>query len=386
MASLDAYKIVVSTKSPVFIGSGEKMNKKEYVYLKTERKVLIPDLIKMVQGLSKAGKLDSYENYLLGPNSNLYDFFHRNGINETEYKTWMRYSIDCGNEVETQKEIFLFSKDAHGNPYIPGSSLKGAIRTALLGWSLLNDKRNTKDIVDAIWRTKLSEISPDTFLSENAKDLETCVIETLSRNGNEENAVTNIMAGIRISDSHPLSSENLVLCQKIDIKTDKEQNRKNRINLLRECIKPGTQVEFDLTIEPGLAKGITKDYILQAIKGFYDHCSVVFLSAYKDVCGRQKCCEPYLIYLGGGSGYVSKTISYPLLFDKNAEGPENEIQKAVFGVSKIIHSTLKAPLQTIHRHSNDVNLGTSPHTIKVTQYEDNIYEMGLCSVNIEASM
>ena len=39
----------------------------------------------------------------------------------------------CGDRAEEQKEILTSVKDAYGCPYVPGSSLKGALRTVLLG-------------------------------------------------------------------------------------------------------------------------------------------------------------------------------------------------------------------------------------------------------------
>ena len=50
------------------------------------------------------------------------------------------------------------------------------------------------------------------------------------------------MAGLRISDSKPISADCLILCRK----KDKMPNGTvKELNILRECIRPGTKLEFD---------------------------------------------------------------------------------------------------------------------------------------------
>lgn len=75
--------------------------------------------------------------------------------------------------------------------------------------------------------------------------------------------------------------------------------------------------------------------------------------------------------MGGGCGYAAKTFTYPLLGRGGVET-----------VSKIIDSTLPFRARDQHKHRLDRQKGVSPHMLKCTQYQKQLYEMGACSVAI----
>ena len=62
---LKIYRIKITALSPIHIGSGEKINKKEYIYLPRNHQVLIPDIEKMYGDLQKKGLGKAYSQ--LGP-------------------------------------------------------------------------------------------------------------------------------------------------------------------------------------------------------------------------------------------------------------------------------------------------------------------------------
>ena len=133
--------------------------------------------------------------------------------------------------------------------------------------------------------------------------------------------------------------------------------------MLRECIRPQTEIVFDLTIDSTLYKG-DAETILRAIFQFGKCYTECFGSKFRsgDVLGKG------MLYLGGGCGYVSKTVTYPLLGEAGVKT-----------VSKILykHFTKK------HKHDKDVELGVSPHTIKKTTCKGKKYSFGLCQLEIE---
>ena len=63
-------------------------------------------------------------------------------MKETDYERWKKYKMEAGEAFVRQearpKEIVTFIKDTYGMPYVPGSSLKGMFRTALIARELLN--------------------------------------------------------------------------------------------------------------------------------------------------------------------------------------------------------------------------------------------------------
>jgi len=367
MDYLKNYKITVEALGPVFVGSGDKIGKKEYVFEKFENKVLVPDLAKMISGLDKLKALGKYEYYLLNENSDLYFFFKNNNIGKEQYTKWMTYSLESGDAVfenRGKKEILTFTKDAYGLPYIPGSSLKGAVRTALLAAGILD---NTADY--DIYRKSIPNADSwkrNSYLGREISEIETKEFNTLNRKENRQSdAVNDSMVGIQISDSKPLKLSDLVLCQKIDVNTSNEEKR---MPILRECIKPGTKIEFALTIDTMLSKYDISN-ITSALSKFYSFNYEIFQKSFK----KQKSSAITPLYLGGGCGYTSKTVTYPI-FGKLAGVKE---------VSRIIDNTLPLKAKAEHKHNKDESYGVSPHILKCTRYQNTLFEMGLCNMKID---
>ena len=69
------------------------------------------------------------------------------------------------------------------------------------------------------------------------------------RSSGKETVDFDIMSGIIVGDSEPLSREDIILCQKWEQHTD---GTYKTLNLLRECIKPGTVIKSTLTIDETL--------------------------------------------------------------------------------------------------------------------------------------
>jgi len=361
------YKITLEALGPVFIGSGEKIGKKEYVFEKFDNKVLVPDFAKLITGLDKMRVLGKYENYLLNEYSDLYFFFKNNNIPKDQYQKMMAYSLDSGDAVfenKGKKEILLFTKDAYGLPYVPGSSLKGALRTAILAKGIIDNKSEyehyQKRIASADSRNR------NRYLSNETSEIETKQFNTLNRKDNRQaDAVNDVLAGVHISDSVPLKVSDLVLCQKIDVNMSNEEKR---MPILRECIKPGTKIEFHLTIDTSLFSYDAKN-ITDALSAFYLFNYEIFQKSFRRL--KSESSTPF--YLGGGCGYTSKTVTYPI-FGKQAGVKE---------VSKIIDNTLPLKTRSEHKHDKDESYGVSPHVVKCTRYQSKLYEMGLCAVTIK---
>ena len=98
----------------------------------------------MYQQLKKKNLTGEYEKFLLNPKEkDLYMWLVNKGITYAESKKWAEYSFDCSDAVldRNTKEISLFVKDVYGKPFVPGSSLKGALRTILCVDELVHDKK-----------------------------------------------------------------------------------------------------------------------------------------------------------------------------------------------------------------------------------------------------
>lgn len=374
--SLKTYKIILTVQSPLFIGDGRKIGKKEYIFDSLAGDVYIPNIEKMFEYLYSKNLLPKYRDYLLKDNYlDLAGRLKNWGIPPKEYMKFVSYKMSCGDVFEimkNRKEIFTFIKDAYGYPYIPGSSLKGAIRTTMLADITIRNRDKYRDLTDRVMSGDLS-LSRNKLLSNEIKEIEQRRFYTLNRADkdgkpvNKSNAVNDVLSGLRIGDSKPLKTADLVLCQKID---ESVTGNERELPLLRECLKPGTTVQFDLTIDTTLCS-FDKDDIMRAINGFTQYNAKYFDSSFRKLTALPK----DALFLGGGAGYQTKTATYAL----TGKSPQTVEQ-----VGKIIDSTLGKDKNgnKKNEHGKDRALGVSPHTIKRTCYRGKKYPMGICTVKI----
>lgn len=113
------------------------------------------------------------------------------------------------------------------------------------------------------------------------------------------------MSGLRISDSRPLSTEALVLCQKIDITID---GQRKRLPIFRECLRPGTEISFDLTVIPEEFPRPAEE-LLQAA----ERCRKTYDRCFRSAFPTRDIQQGGTVYLGGSCGYATKAFAYPLL-------------------------------------------------------------------------
>jgi len=152
-------RLIVETLSPVHIGTGENLVH-ECDYIKHDAQPFIADQNRCFDALAAQGK--SVSEPQLSKMLNKLD---------TPYG----YSLPSLNGATGQfphKEIREQIKDAQWRPFLPGSSLKGAIRTALLAEHLRNDE-SASNSKQHIPKTKgnpkwASKAISESFFSENA--------------------------------------------------------------------------------------------------------------------------------------------------------------------------------------------------------------------------
>jgi CRISPR-associated protein Csm5 len=215
-ASSEVYSVTLTTKTPVFIGSGSTIGKKEFFV--DRNKIHVLDMDAVMKAVFQNGLINDFQNLMLSNNYSSTHEFLKSFFTDTEIKEMIRYSCQCADVFSYGKpptEIQQFWHTPDNHPYIPGSSVKGAIRTCLIGAELLDEQP-----------VKYSEI----------KD----------RIHKLENKYNNIMRYLSVSDSEPLAPTDLTLCKKYDVNT---LGTAKPLNLVRECIAPGKKLKFKITID-----------------------------------------------------------------------------------------------------------------------------------------
>ena len=365
---LKVYKAKILVMSPTFVGNGKDISKKEYRLSTEEQKVVIYDPVKFYQLMQKAGKVPQYENFLM--NDSRYDletWMSDNRINISSVDDAIRYSVSCGDRMEFGKskvQIMEFAKDPYGLPYVPGSSIKGMLRTILLGYEIIQNPDKYRKEAEQIKRFH-SDWPDRKYYRRETSDIEIRTFNTLDREDvKTENAVNDNLQGLIISDSKPLRLDDLVLCQKIEYHTNNEEKS---LNILRECLRSGTNIEFTITIDTQVCP-YDADKIMEAIKVFNDMYYDCFLSKF-----NSKKRPADTVYLGGGAGFVTKTVIYSLFgADEGVTVAEN-----------IFRNTLKRDVFAQHGHRNDSRYGVSPHILKCTRKDGKRFQIGMCQFIIE---
>lgn len=367
---LKHYEGTIQVLSPMHIGCGEKIGKKEYIYMPGNHHVIIPDLMKMYTDIQKKGLAREYEKYMMytppkGPS--LGQWLKGKGFNSGDFIRWKRYEMDAGEAFVSQtarpKEIDAFTKDAYGKPYIPGSSIKGMIRTAVLAWEVQLHPERYANIEDNIKNASAERATRKNCLSRETKLLEQKVLYTLSKDTKKAgNAVNDCFSGLHVGDSYPIEVEQLTLGQKIDVTLD---GTEKALPLLRECLIPGTEIKFEVSIDTTLCPYTIED-IMEALNDLQSVAYTYFYSRFKR--GTR---EKDTIWLGGGCGFLSKTIIYSMFGEDGVNVTDN-----------IFRNTLGKQYDQ-HKHVKDRRLKLAPHVCKCTRYRGRLYDMGMGRISFK---
>ena len=391
--SYQHYNMKLTTLSPIFIGDGKKLIKKEYIYDGENKKIIIPDLMKMVKQFENYNINSEYEIYISNKNdkNGLGEWIKNKRGNLKMVSNFTKYVIDFKNADPRDakgkfdlNEIATFIKDPYGLPYVPGSSIKGMIRTALLCYEIANNDKLSNLLNQIYERSKGNSNSRPHNLKEATVDLENEIFKSMNKS---------IMRGLIIGDSRPLKTSDLTLSKKIDYTIAKNENL---LPIYRESIKPEVDIYFDISID-SLVDNTAFPYsmanIFEAVNLFNQISNKFFYSIFD----RENKGEN-IVYLGGGTGFLSKTMIYPafaksqvylkdLYKDLDIDKDEAEIRYRDEKISKAVevtHRIFKRTLGKIYeQHNHEVDLldEVSPHTCKCTRYNGKLYNMGICKID-----
>ena len=337
--------------APIHIGNGEKYTSREFIY--ENGYFYFPDMGKFYNRMVEKGYDQKFEHFLQerkssASNNRLISFLEDNRISdrdcggyrvkETGFET-EKNNID--SKLGTINEVSKFMRDAFGNPYIPGSSLKGAIRTILMNtnpdWNnknVVKDKKENKSLIP--WGAKKGQEFNDLF---NA---------------------------IRVSDSKPFRNDSLILVQKWDCSA--KLLKVKPLPLYREAIAPLTKVEFTITTTTAEAATLIEKLEDKALE-FYRGYKNFFLKDFPEDKIQDNI--DYPIYLGAGSGVWTKTI-----FEK-----AKDILQERYGNSRTTRMVEKGVLKLTKAPMKSVK--TTQATRKLIMNNESFYEMGKANFMIK---
>ena len=328
--------------APIHIGNGEKYTSREFIYEKGY--FYFPDMGKFYNRMVEKGYDQKFERFLQetkpnARNNRLISFLEDNRISDRNFGGYriIETKLETNNNYlrgGALNQVSKFIRDPFGNPYIPGSSLKGAIRTILMNtnpdWNnknVLQGKKENKSLIP--WGAKKGQNYDDLF---NA---------------------------IRVSDSKPFSNASLILVQKWDHKVKPPIPKP--LPLYREAIAPSTKIGFTITTTTKEA-GVLIEELGKRAQAFYKEYKNFFLSDFPE--NKIQPNLQYPIYLGAGSGAWTKTIF------KQANGILQERyqnSRNTKMVGKGVLKLTKAPMESVK---------TTQGSRKLIMNDESFYEMG----------
>lgn len=294
------YQVTLTAVGPVHVGDGKSLGKKDYFRL-DDKTLAVLDVPRFIGSLSE-DELRDYCEFLEGSSSDErgeLDYLldrHRNlravAGRCTEYAVETPLAAAPRGQLK-RYAVKQFVKDGHGSPYIPGSSVKGMLRTALLAHLISMDRDRYAGLYDP-------------RMAQDRKGRTTACgrIErkALNRIGDGSGATSDIMRFVSVSDSEPLSTADLVFVKKYDkfsrddhgrhkrdlgrLSRDKGYYEGNELNIYRECLRPGTVVRLTVDVDDRIdahLDGLVLDQngIISILKYSFDLYQERFLDAFE---------------------------------------------------------------------------------------------------------
>jgi len=370
-AYLKTFELTLNCLGPVFIGSGEQRTPKEYI--QGEKMIYFPDMQRLYADIAAHGKAKSFEAFVMNIGggaqaaSRLGDWLADNGLKPSQAQHG-GYGVKIGTLVPGRErrsrggqvtreqhqlnEIHAFIKDAYGQPYVPGSSIKGLLRSIYL-----QSQRHRM-------------LQPPRVQGSNKREQgqfgegeELSMLRKCGRTDTRpQDAVNDLFQAIRVADTPALRTSDLLICQKMDMNVHGEVGG---LPLFRECLNAGTRVSARITLDTNPPqRGGWPDG-----EGFLDRleseAEYVNDARYAEYAAKYWDDEPQpgpIVYLGGGAGYRSKTLV-------THQDDMAKVLDAQFPKIKHIEKTRE--------------LGVSPLALKLTKIGDTHYEMGMCKLSIK---
>lgn len=236
-----AQNITLKTLTPLHIGSGnEYAGNFEFVYFQKEQKIVIIDERKILDIIG-IENIDEWVK-IIDKKQDLYKFLLQYKSNLT-IKDIDKKIINAQNIPNTNQSIKQFMQDGMGKNYIAGSSIKGAVRTALLTFLIKKD---------ANFATQQKNLGFENRNSFKFKDGE-IIKKYLGTDPNHD-----ILRLLQIGDFYPLKDNLETECLKSGIMNLFNQgwSYKREQYGFAECMPKKTEAQGKIHLNEDLKKGI----------------------------------------------------------------------------------------------------------------------------------
>ena len=375
-------KMCLKVVTPINIADGIVLGAKDYLYDSRRQKVFFLNLHQWHMFIYKHMLLEKYESYLANfrDKQSLLEWLRMQGYDIDDVRTVITSEAQATvNLMDNEKKKTLNDISRHiqqpdGSLYVPGSSIKGVFRTAIL-YSLLQKRQ---DIKVKYWRQIQEKIGSNYFkpyrdFNKLISDLENELLHTLrllDGNIRSNNAVCSAMRGLQVSDTYASRNMQTAILQKVDGGFDKfGKASPKKLPIFRECMLPEAELFFDVKIEKAVMNTIginSVDDLLKATHSFFAAVTDLLQQAFgKEYQEAFQVVAAGNMFLGGNTGFLSKTLLAML-------APGKDTAKNTIKV--LLDKSFKT-----HKHLLRDKV-IAPRTLKCTNYNGKLMLMGVAEV------
>lgn len=402
-------KMCLKVVTPINIADGIVLGAKDYLYDSSRQKVYFLNLHQWHMFIYKHMLLEKYESYLANfrDKQSLLEWLRMQGYDIDDVHTVITSEAQATvNLMDNEKKKTLNDINRHiqqpdGSLYVPGSSIKGVFRTAIL-YKLLQKRQDIKskywcyikqqvDIIEKLMKEERKprelQIMPYSVIKKKKDQatkeidkliasLESELLHTLrlkddkERNISNKNAVCSAMRGLQVSDTYASRNMQTAILQKVDGGFDKfGKASPKKLPIFRECMLPKAELFFDVKIEKAVMSTIginTVDDLLKATHSFFAAVTDLLQQAFeKEYQEAFQGVAAGNMFLGGNTGFLSKTLLAMLAPDKDT---------AKNTIKVLLDKSFKN-----HKHLLRDKI-IAPRTLKCTNYNGKLMLMGVAEV------
>lgn len=383
---------VLECIAPLHIGSGENLMAFEYLYDRKRQEVYFLDESKWIAFLEKRRLMDEFAAYVerqAFQKKSLWEWLLALGVREEELralasrKAYAETLTVQRDRRNTLNDIACQIALADGAPYIPGSAIKGALRTGILHGIIKKEPQRFQRFWQDIQSTSHASLrAREKEWGRIVLRLEQAALHTLSLpNTRTGDAVVSALRGIRVSDAVCAAGEkDTIVLQKVDLTTKKRQGEagENKISLFRECLPAGRKLRFSITADLSMLQTLGLSSLEEAIDRMRTYAKEglhlqerTFDKDYRPLFEEAEAAD---CLLGGGTGFLSKTLVHALA------PSEEEARRFIAGyLDERFMQKDKVTRRWVPSHDHKrLDTRLSPRTLKMARAGQDIWILGLC--------
>ena len=354
MSNILKNKMKLEVLTPLHIGGADyksKLDKKEYIFDKDKKTLTLIDNEKFIGFLIKKNLFEKYIAYIennvnakvmiQNRNINLLNFLKANNIDKDIQDFRKKAPVKLDMNIENMNDIKLMLRDVQGKPYIPGTSIKGAlINLLLVDYIIKNREEFFKE--KRIILSECKKANDDRSIKGLKNEIKKIVnqIEKSIVYGDNKDLEKSKRFGISVSDSYSYSNTRTNFYQDIDEKrtTKVGEDKTKSMPVAREYIIANSIFDFDITLDIDLLEESKLK-----IKNIDDLIASLenAMSYLIDVLDDKNSPRTENLVIGANTGFLQKTIVYALFEDE---------KERLEVVKKMVHKNQK---NAIGNHLND---------------------------------